>query len=101
MSVKEVEKKSLPKPKRYRSSRETIKGVTNPAIKRLARRGGVKRLSNKVCDEVRATLKAFVAQVMKDAVLYTEHSNRKTVTPADIVHALKRQGKSIYGFGGD
>ena len=37
---------------------------------------------------------------VKDAVTYTEHSRRKTVTALDVVYALKRQGKTIYGFGG-
>ena len=31
---------------------------------------------------------------------YTEHSRRKTVTALDVVYALKRQGRTIYGFGG-
>ena len=37
---------------------------------------------------------------LSDAVTYTEHSRRKTVTALDVVYALKRQGKTIYGFGG-
>ena len=31
---------------------------------------------------------------------YTEHARRKTVTALDVVYALKRQGRTIYGFGG-
>jgi histone H3/H4 len=30
----------------------------------------------------------------------TEHARRKTVTAMDVVYALKRQGKTLYGFGG-
>lgn len=44
----------------------------------------------------------------KDNVLYiakmhsdgTEHARRKTVTALDVVYALKRQGRTMYGFGG-
>nr|XP_021500552.1 histone H4-like [Meriones unguiculatus] len=63
--------------KRHRKVlRDNIQGITKPAIRRLARRGGVKRIS------------------------YTEHAKRKTVTAMDVVYALKRQGRTLYGFGG-
>ena len=68
-------------------------------LRRLARRGGVKRISGLVYEETRTALKAFVEAMVKDAVTYTEHSRRKTVTASDVVHALKRNGTTIYGFG--
>jgi histone H4 len=83
-----------------RMVKENILGITKPAIRRLARRGGVKRLSSLVYDETRAVLKSFLENVVRDAVTYTEHAKRKTVTALDVVYALKRQGKTIYGFGG-
>jgi len=79
--------------------RDTIKGVTKPAIRRLARRGGVKRLSGLMYEETRGVLKTFLENVVKDSVTYTEHARRKTVTALDVVYALKRQGKTLYGFG--
>ena len=45
-------------------------------------------------------LKVFLEHVIRDAVTYTEHSQRKTVTAMDVVHALKRNGRTLYGFGG-
>ena len=80
--------------------RETILGITKPAIRRLARRGGVKRISALIYDESRNVLKTFLESVVKDAVTYTEHAKRKTVTALDVIYALKRQGKTLYGFGG-
>ncbi|CAG8466276.1 7485_t:CDS:2 [Scutellospora calospora] len=64
------------------------KGGKGLAIRRLARRGGVKRISGLIYEETR------------DAVTYTEHAKRKTVTSLDVVYALKRQGRTLYGFGG-
>ena len=78
--------------------RENIRGVTNPAIRRLARRGGVKRISGMIYDETRMVLKEFVTNVIRDAIAYTDHARRKTVTTMDIVYALKRQGRTLYGF---
>jgi len=87
--------------KRHRRAlKENIQGITKPAIRRLARRGGVKRISAMIYDEVRGVLKAFLESVVRDAVTYTEHAQRKTVTAMDVVYALKRQGRTIYGFGG-
>ena len=80
--------------------RDSIQGITKPAIKRLARRGGVKRISGLVYEETRGVLKIFLETVIRDAVTYTEHARRKTVTAMDVVYALKRQGKTLYGFGG-
>lgn len=80
--------------------RDNIQGVTKPAIRRLARRGGVKRLSGLIYEETRGTLKVFLEQVISDAICYTEHAKRKTMTALDVVYALKRQGRTIYGFGG-
>ena len=70
--------------------RETILGITKPAIRRLARRGGVKRISALVYDETRLVLKSFLENVIRDSVTYTEHAKRKTVTALDVVYALKR-----------
>ena len=58
--------------KRFRKgAKGNIEGITKPAIRRLERRG---------------------------AVTYTEYSKRKTVTPLDVVYAIKRQGRTIHGF---
>ena len=38
--------------------RDNIQGVTKPAIRRLARRGGVKRMSGLIYEETRGVLKA-------------------------------------------
>jgi histone H4 len=77
-----------------------LEGITKPAIRRLARRGGVKRISGLIYEETRGVLKVFLEGVIRDAVTYTEHAKRKTVTSLDVVYALKRQGRTIYGFGG-
>jgi histone H4 len=67
--------------KRHRKIlRDNIQGITKPAIRRLARRGGVKRISAMIYEETRGVLKSFLESVIRDAVTYTEHAKRKTVT---------------------
>jgi histone H4 len=50
-----------PGAKRHRKVlRENIQGITKSAIRRLARRGGVKRLDGLIYEEVRGCLKVFL-----------------------------------------
>ena len=79
--------------------KNNLQSITKPAIRRLARRGGVKRISGMMYEETRGVLKTFLENVVRDSVTYTEHAKRKTVTALDVVYALKRQGKTLYGFG--
>jgi len=84
--------------KRPRIQRNNIEGITTPAIRRLARRGGVKRIAGLIYEETRGVLKVFLEHAIRDAVTYTEHARRKTVAVMDVIYALKRQGRTIYGY---
>ncbi|CAG0904744.1 unnamed protein product [Cyprideis torosa] len=54
--------------KRHRKVlRDNIQGITKPAIRRLARRGGVKRISGLIYEETRGVLKVFLENVIRDA----------------------------------
>ena len=94
--------------KRHRQvTQDSIKGVTKPAIRRLARRAGVKRISGSVYDEIRkdhkdrGPLQHFLRTIMHDAVTLTEHARAKTVTSNAVVRSLRRNKKPIAGYGGD
>lgn len=52
--------------KRHRKVlRDNIQGITKPAIRRLARRGGVKRISGAIYEETRGVLKVFLEHVIR------------------------------------
>ncbi|OBR12485.1 Histone H4 [Colletotrichum higginsianum IMI 349063] len=88
--------------KRHRKiQKDCIKGITKPAIRRLARRGGVKRISATIYDEARGALKSWLEAVLGDCITYTEHRGAKTITIHDVLHALRRRGTPIYGFDPD
>jgi len=85
--------------KRHRKIlKDNIQAITKSDIRRLARRGGVKRISGMIYQETRDVMKTFLQSILRDCVLITEHSKRKTVTATDVIWALKRQGWPIYGF---
>ena len=76
-------------------SNHPIMGISRPAIRRLGKKGGVSQMASTVCDDVREAIMEHIETVLKDALLYSEHANRKTVTMADVSYALKRQGRNM------
>jgi histone H4 len=74
--------------------------VTSGAIRRLARRGGVKRISGTCYSGTRDYIDEFLEKVVKDCSTYAEYSKRTTITAMDVIYALKKNGKVLYGFGG-
>ncbi|CAG8562702.1 13321_t:CDS:2 [Cetraspora pellucida] len=78
--------------------RENIKGITKPALRRLARRGGVKRASAGIYEEARNALKHFLKEVLKDVITYVEYKDKKTITVMEMLLALKKRGRTLYGF---
>ena len=89
--------------KRHRARRVAVSS-RNPVpiggIKRLARRGGVKRISQSTYDACRETLGDFLRKVLKDAALYTQCAKRSTVYVSDVLIALERaQSIKLYGYG--
>ncbi|POR36308.1 Histone H4 [Tolypocladium paradoxum] len=81
--------------------RDTIQGITRPDIRRLARRGGVKRISAGIYPEIRAALKTRLETILRTCVIYVEHRNAKTITTTDVIYSLRRIGRPIYGFDPD
>ena len=67
-------------------------------MRRVARRGGVNRLARLTYDEVRGAIHSFVKKLVTDAIVYTEHRRSGTVVAMGVIHALKRQGRHLYGY---
>ena len=89
---------SVTLPRRHRSNR-VRPNISRSCLKRLARRGGVKRIGGTVYETTRDILRIFVEQVVRCATIFAEYSRRRTITLSDIIYALKRtNGTVLYGF---
>ena len=95
---KSVVKKSGVMMRHRKVLRDNLHGITKSDIRRCARRGGVKRISSDVYPEIRTVLKSFLQRIVLTATTYAEYARRKTVNVSDIIHALKREGRPLYGF---
>ncbi|KAG6047556.1 Histone H4, partial [Claviceps sp. LM77 group G4] len=73
--------------------RDTIQGITKPAIRRLARRGGVKRISANIYPETRTALKERLEAILRLCVMYVEYRQAKTVTVQDNMEKQKQKQK--------
>ena len=67
-------------------------------IRRCARRGGCKRMSATIYAPVRESLRKYLTPIIRDTVTFAEHSRRRTIIVADVLHALKRNHVTIYGI---
>lgn len=70
-------------------------GIKNNGIKRLARRGGVKRISSLVYETMRNEIKRFLKELLKNCHTYAEHSRRKRIIVQDVLFALKLQNMTL------
>lgn len=79
-------------------AKATPKAFTASALRRVARCGGAKRLAHITYDEVRGYVHDFVKKLVTDSITFTEHRRSSTVVAMDVIHALKRQGRQLYGY---
>ncbi len=69
--------------------RNSIFGISKPAICHLARQGGVKRISGLIYEERQRVLMHFLENIICDAITYKTYARRKMMTATDVVYALK------------
>ena len=73
-------------------------GITRGDIKRLARAGGVKRISGDCFDVIRDTIEGYVDDIMFKALVHVEYQKKKTVSASDVVRAMQESGTTAYGI---
>lgn len=88
-------------PKRFRRQFTSARPhISKPALRRLARRGGIKRISTEAFETARGCVHEMLTDVIRDAIALTENSRLKTVTLSAVLYALKRNNRTLLtGFG--
>ena len=85
------------KAKRHAHHGKKDRGITKPAIVRLARRGGIPRISSRIYEEARHVIDYYLDRVVKEAVMLAKYSKRKTIFLKDVRYVLARQQRPLYG----
>jgi histone H4 len=79
-----------------KARKDGIDQVSAQGIRRMAHRGGVKRMSGLVYARTRATMQTFLANLVRDTLEVTRHAKRKTVFLGDVHRALALNGRRLY-----
>ena len=76
--------------------RGNIAGLTDSAIKKLAHKAGIKSLSSTIYEEVRGLSKMFMENIIEDAILYMESSQRVKLSVEDVLMSIEKHYKKVY-----
>lgn len=84
--------------KRHRKHTTHSDKISKPAIKRIARRAGVKRVGAGCFAEINSAGKSYIKDILKIACVYATHAKRKTISCTDVLYSLKRMGVKYMGY---
>ncbi|KAH6607563.1 hypothetical protein Trco_003876 [Trichoderma cornu-damae] len=85
---------------RWEMPSENVLGIKKPALRRLARRGGIDKITEEVFQEARDAMTDYVKEVMKDIVESVEARGANIVTMDDVKYGIDRRGQTSIGFVG-
>jgi histone H3/H4 len=69
--------------------------ITKPSITRLARRAGVKSLSDDCYNSVRNLAGGYLTEIINTALVVNSEHNTKTLMPDDVYEALRLRGYNV------
>jgi histone H3/H4 len=69
--------------------------ITKPSITRLARRAGVKSLSDDCYSNIRVIVEEYLSDIIVAALVVNSEHNTKTLMPEDIYEALRLRGYNV------
>lgn len=72
-----------------------MEGITRPSITRLARRAGIKSVSDECFDSIRNIVDQKLNEILLAALLVNSEHQTKTLMPDDIYEALYLNGYNI------
>ena len=78
--------------KHHKILRNNIQCITKPALQRLCHRAGIKRISDDIYEALRLNIKAYMEEILKKVVVFTEREQRRTVKVKDLEAALNMIG---------
>jgi len=77
------------------SSQDPVSGFKDIQIRRLAYRAGNQRIENDTYNRVREIIESETSSILRKILVFTTHTDRKTVTLDDLEGALESEGKFL------
>ena len=69
--------------------------ITKPSITRLARKAGVKSLSDECYNSVRHIINMYISDIISTSIVVNSENNTKTLMTEDLYEALKLRGYNV------
>jgi histone H3/H4 len=69
--------------------------ITRPSITRLARRAGIKSVSEECFPSIRALISQHIDNIVRNALIINSEHQTKTLMPDDIYDALSLIGENL------
>jgi histone H4 len=70
--------------------------VRKPALKRLCRRAGIKRMDRHTYGEIRRVMDEYLKTVVRHSLVVMRHSKRKTVMAEDVAVVLRNNRTPLF-----
>ena len=70
--------------------------IGRSAVRRLARRGGTKRMQMGFTEEVNTQLREYLRNLLRDTTALVEMRGKQTVRKEDVLYILQQQGHPLY-----
>jgi len=81
---------------RMKMKKQGMENLTVNAIKRLARRGGVTRMSKLIVEPVRESMQLFLLMLAKYSIIYMQQEKKTTIRLPHVLQALKKMNRIHY-----
>ena len=89
--------KDRPKRRRHADKNKEIEiEISNGAIRRAARRGGIMRISQTAYPVVRECVETYIHQMVCNYMAIAQATQRKIIRSIDVVEGMKRMGYNVY-----
>lgn len=93
-------KRTKPQQKKHKPTEESIQHnielISKPPLRRLARRGGAKRMTILAYMAMRETIKNSLTETVEKTALVTRSEDRTTIILDDVIFALQSKGDKTY-----
>lgn len=73
----------------------TAENITKPSMTRLARKAGIKSLSDDCYSTIRDMITMELSNTIDTMLIVNSEHNTKTIMPEDVYEALRLQGENI------
>nr|BAS01879.1 histon H4 [Amorphochlora amoebiformis] len=71
--------------------------ISKLTLKRIAKRSGIKRISQISIEMINIEIINFLNRIIKDVLIFCIYDKRNSISVNDVAFSLKKNGSAVYG----